>query len=381
MHIPLFDFSEVRRQTDPEAIEAMEKVFRSGRYILGDEVSAFERELAAFTGVPEVVGVASGTDALVLALKACGVDPGDGVIVPAFTFMATASAVFWVGAIPVFADVDEWSGLVTRDTLREAFACADRQGIRVRAMITVDLYGRIPDMERVQELADEQRVPIIEDACQALGSWRNGKSAGAFAPFAAFSFYPTKNLGGIGDGGALAVQDCDLAGFVRRLRNHGMTQRYIHPDVGTNSRLDEVQAAVLRARLRRLSMWASERRRLRSLYDREISGGIPRDHAVPLWTAQDEESALHLYVIRLLRHNRDLVRLALADAGVETGVYYPVPLPDQEAVTKRLPWVKDLHFPGARALASTVVALPFFVGMTEDQIRLVVTQLARAMGL
>lgn len=377
--IPLFDFTEIWHQTGSESTEAVRRVLAGGRYILGEEVSRFEHELGEFIGVPDVVGVASGTDALILALKECGVEPGDGVIVPAFTFMATASAVFWANAIPVFADVDPMSGLVTADTLQEALDEAESRRLRVRAIIPVDLYGRIPDMDGVSRVAEKAGIPIIEDACQALGSFRGGKSAGAFTSYAAFSFYPTKNLGGVGDGGALAVCDGELAQRMRRLRNHGMTERYIHPDVGTNSRLDEIQAAVLRIRLRHLREWAEQRQRARTIYDEAFRQFVPPERAFPLMEPDDAEAALHLYVIRVPRE-RDRVREHLAQRGIESGVYYPVILPDQEAVAKRLPWAKGRSYPGARTLANEVLALPFFVGISEDQIQEVVTEVARAVS-
>jgi dTDP-4-amino-4,6-dideoxygalactose transaminase len=378
--IPLFDFTEIQRQTEDEVRAAVVNVLSSGRFILGNEVSSFERELADFIGVPDVVGVASGTDALVLALKACDLKPHDAVIVPACSFMATASAVFWAGGIPVFSDVHPESGLMTPECLRAAIAFAESRGLKPVAVIPVDLYGRIPDMAGLREVANSINAPLIEDAAQALGSFRNGQSAGAHAPFAAFSFYPTKNLGGVGDGGALVVQNADAAERVRRMRNHGMTRRYIHPDIGTNSRLDEIQAAVLRVRLRHLKAWAEDRRRLRALYDAEIRRLIPRELAFPLSEPGDDGAALHLYIIRIPRI-RDRVFEDLSRSGVECGIYYPLALPDQEAVIRRLPWVREHEYPGARTLAAEVLALPFFVGMKEEQVHYVVASLARSLGL
>jgi dTDP-4-amino-4,6-dideoxygalactose transaminase len=378
--IPLFDFTEVRRQTEADARGAVLDVLSSGRYILGDEVAAFERECGDFIGVRNVIGVASGTDALVLALKACGLQPGDAVIVPAYTFMATASAVFWAGGVPVFADVDPNSALMTLDTLRSSLGVAESRGLNVVAVIPVDLYGRIPDMDALQTVADHAHAVIIEDACQAVGSFRDGRSAGSFAPFATLSFYPTKNLGGVGDGGAIIVADPDKAEFVRRLRNHGMTRRYIHPDTGTNSRLDELQAAVLRVRLRRLEAWCNDRRRVRALYDAEFRRLIPTDLAFPLSADRDADAALHLYVIRIPRL-RECVHESLSLAGIESGIYYPVPLPDQEAVVTRLRWARQYPYVGARTLAAEVLALPFFIGMREEQVQGVVAHIARALAL
>ena len=259
MRVPLFDLQRALTPLREEELAAVRRVLESGRFVLGPEVEALEKELSDWTGA-EVVTVASGTDALVLVLRALGLEPGDAVIVPAFTFMATASAVLWCGGLPAFADVDPEDGLLHEEQVQQAYELCLQRGLMPRAVLAVSLYGqRAPE-----DLATWGRavgIPVIEDAAQAFGTAVPSHAPGAFG-VATFSFYPTKNLPASGEGGAIATRDPQLAERVRRMRNHGMTRRYHHEILGTNSRLHELQAALLRVRLRHFPGWREERLQL-----------------------------------------------------------------------------------------------------------------------
>lgn len=270
MTIPILDLTRQYKAIKPEIDEAIRRVVESGRFILGPEVEAFERELAEFCGVKHAIGVASGTDALYLALRALGIGPGDGVVVPSFTFFATAGVVANVGAIPIFCDIEPKTFNIDPESVRAILK--GRYNCKPRAIIPVHLYGQMADMDAIVAIAQEYDLYVIEDAAQAIGAEYKGQKAGSIGHIGCLSFFPTKNLGAYGDGGMVLTNDDELAERVRMLRVHGSKPKYYHHMVGTNSRLDALQAAILRAKLPHLEEWTKARQRIASRYDEFLSG-------------------------------------------------------------------------------------------------------------
>ena len=348
MAVPLFDTkTPLAPLRDALAAKAAE-VLDGGRYILGPEVAAFERELAERLGAPHVVGVANGTDALVLALRALGVGPGDDVVVPSFTFYASAEAIALIGANPVFCDVDPAHFCVTADTVRAALTPA------TKVVMVVHLFGNVAPVDEIAALG----LPVLEDAAQAIGSRvADGRSAGALGAAATFSFFPSKNLGAFGDGGAVATPDAALAEQLTMLRFHGSRDKVSFELVGHNSRLDELQAALLRLQLPQLDAWCDGRRAAAAHYEAaglgELAGlPVPVDGCDPAW---------HLYVIR---HPRaDALAAALATAGIGNKRYYATPLHRQVAMR---PW-SDVELPGTDDAARTHLAIPMSPVLTREQ--------------
>ncbi len=296
--------------------EAIDRVLRRGIFVLGPEVAGFEHEFASASGARHAVGVANGTDAIALALRAAGVQRGDEVIVPALTAAYTGLAVLMIGATPVIADVDG-----ARLTL-DPGACDAAVTTRTAAIVPVHLYGQPADMRALGAIAAKRGLALVEDCCQAHLAVCDGQPVGTFGAAGAFSFYPTKNLGALGDGGAVITNDPALADRVRRLRNGGQTDRYHHVEAGVNSRLDELQAAVLRARLPFLPRWTARRRGLADLYRHRLPARMPVPQA-------EAGHVYHLFPVRSAA--RDALQAHLAAAGVETLIHYPVPLPRQQA--------------------------------------------------
>jgi dTDP-3-amino-3,4,6-trideoxy-alpha-D-glucose transaminase len=327
--------------------EALDRVTRSGRYILGPEVQAFEEEFARYLGVRHCVGVANGTDALTIVLSALGVGRDDEVVMPAFTFYATVEAALVLGARPVFCDIDLDTFCVTPDTVRAALTP------RTKAIVPVDLFGNVADIPALGELG----VPVVEDAAQAAGAKLDGRRAGALGAAATFSFFPSKNLPCLGDGGAITTDDDELAERVRLLRFHGTKDKVTFTDVGYNSRLDELQAAALRVLLPELDGWNERRRAVAAAYERLGMG----EHAVLPRAADRVEPAYHLYVVR-------------SERELPTGRgYYRTPMHRQPAVASLAPGV-DL--PATEEAARTNFALPMGTDLTEDQVRQVVEECA-----
>jgi dTDP-4-amino-4,6-dideoxygalactose transaminase len=308
----------LRPGDDADAVRAaMERVVRRGWFVLGPEVEAFEHEFAAASGARHAIGVANGTEAIALLLRAAGVGAGDEVIVPAITAAFTALAVITAGAVPVIADVEP--GALTLDPA----ACAAAVTPRTRAIVPVHLYGQAADMRALEQLASRHALAIVEDCCQAHLATSDGVPVGTRGLGGAFSFYPTKNLGALGDGGAVVTDDAAIAQRIRRLRNGGQSDRYHHVEAGVNSRLDEIQAAVLRARLPRLAQLTARRRELAAHYRRLLPP------AIPAVAERDAGHVYHLFPIRPA--NRTALQAALAAAGIETLIHYPVALADQPA--------------------------------------------------
>ena len=351
MAIPLFASSLEEYQ--PRIAQRLAEVAASGRYILGPEVEAFERELAEYLGVEHCVGVANGTDALMIALRALGVGAGDEVVVPSFTFYATAEAVAAIGARPVFCDIDPDTYCVTAETVREVLTPA------TKAVIPVHLFGNVAPVPELRELG----IPVVEDAAQAVGASLDGARAGTLSELATFSFFPAKNLPCLGDGGAIATGDAELAARVRRLRFHGSEDKSTFVEVGYNSRLDEIQAAVLRILLPELEGWNAARRAVAAAYERH---GVAA-HVQPPRPVEDAEHVYHLYVVRSERAEE--LRAALAAAGIESRGYYRVPLHRQPALAG---YAAGAELPATDLAARTHLALPMGTGLSDDQVREVV---------
>lgn len=354
MPIPLVDLQAQYLSIREEIDDAIARVVAGGRFVGGPVVEAFEREFAAFCGAAHAVGVANGTDALVLALRACGVGPGDEVIAPALTFTATAEAIVLAGARPVFVDVDDTY------TLDVAQAAA-RITPRTRALMPVHLYGQPADMDPLMALAERHGLYVVEDAAQAHGARYHGRRAGSLGHIACFSFYPGKNLGAYGDGGAVVTGNAEWAAKVRVLGDHGRTGYYEHRYVGCNSRLDALQAAVLRVKLRHLDDWNAARRRAAERYRARLASlhGVVLPHEAP-----GREHVYHLYVVRT--PGRDALRERLTQAGIQSGLHYPVPLHLQPAYAD-LGYAPGT-FPRSEAWTGEVISLPIYAELHEGQI-------------
>jgi dTDP-3-amino-3,4,6-trideoxy-alpha-D-glucose transaminase len=351
------------REEDAVAVQtAIARVTARAWYVLGPEVEAFESEFAHASGARFAVGVGTGTDAITLLLRAVSVGPGDEVIVPAITAAYTALAVVAAGARPVIVDLDD-------ETLTmDAAACAAAVTTRTRAIVPVHLYGQATDMAAIGEVAARNNLAIVEDCCQAHLASCNGKPVGTFGVGGAFSFYPTKNLGALGDGGAVITNDQAVAERIKRLRNGGQTTRYLHVEPGINSRLDEMQAAVLRARLPLLAEWTRARRALAASYRNNLPRGI-RTIA-----ERDAGHVYHLFPIRTSA--RESVQDSLKAAGVETLVHYPVPLNEQPAFAS----YPSAACPVAARAARELLSLPLHPGLSDDTVRRVAAAVTSAAG-
>jgi dTDP-4-amino-4,6-dideoxygalactose transaminase len=358
--IPMLDLSRHFALYWPEISSRIEAIFRRGQFILGKEVRYFEEDFAAYLGVPYVLSCASGTDALVLALRALDIGPGDEVIVPDFTFAATAEAVALVGATPVFVDVDPIHALLDPSGLDHALSH------RTKAIIPVHLYGQAADLFSIMDFSKKHGLHVIEDSAQASGAMFAGKKLGSFGTFGCFSFYPSKNLGAAGDGGAIATHDAALAEKVKMLRNHGSKGNYCHEAIGFNSRLDEIQAAVLNVLLPHLDEFNHKRRLVAAQYTEKLA-------ALPCLLPTEQENAFHVYHQYTIQvSNRDEVRRSLGEHGISSMIYYPNPLSGQQAFKNGL----AKENPNACALSQKVLSLPIFPEMQPEEIDRVVAALA-----
>jgi dTDP-4-amino-4,6-dideoxygalactose transaminase len=357
--VTLFDTEGQLGALREAILERMAGVVRRGTYILGPEVKAFEREFADYLGVGHAVGVANGTEAITIALRALGVEPGDDVVVPSFTFYASAEAVVNAGARPVFCDVDPRTRNLSADTVRAVITP------RTTAIVAVDLFGAPAPLGELREFG----VPLLEDAAQAAGATAEGRRAGALGDIATFSFYPSKNLGCFGDGGAVTTDDEALAERVRTLRFHGSQDKRSFQHIGYNSRLDELQAAVLRVLLPELDGWTAGRQAAARAY---AEAGIAR-YVAPPELPDGVEPAWHLYVVS---HPRaDELIAALAAQGIEARSYYRVPIHRQAAMA---PFVPDYELPATDELARSNLALPMSPTLAPEQARAIVEALATA---
>ncbi len=366
-HVPFVDLRGDSRELSGELERTFRSVVERACFTMGPDLEHFEKEFAAFVGCSDAVGVSSGTDALKLALLACGVVRDDEVIVPVNTYVATAEAVVHARATPVFVDCVADTANIDPSLLSDAVSG------RTSAIIPVHLYGRVADMDPILEIASARGLAVVEDACQAHGATYRGRPAGSFGTAAAFSFYPSKNLGALGDGGAVVTGDPDVAKVVLSLRDHGQVGKSTHVRVGYCDRLHNMQAAFLRTKLPYLPAWNGARTAAAAYYDDLLAGidGIE----VPSSSSQGQD-VFHLYVIRV--QERDRVRQELASAGIETGVHYPVPLHLQPAFAYLGRGPGD--FPVAEGLASRSLSLPMFPGISRDQMDYVAEMLAGAVG-
>ena len=343
-----------------EVRAAIERVVASGWYILGPEVEAFESEFARAMGAAHAVGVGTGTDAIALILRALGIGAGDEVITTPLSAAYTALAIVMAGARPVFADVDPARLTIDPDQVARAI------GPRTRAILPVHLYGQPADMSALQRIAAQHSLAMIEDCCQAHLATAEGRPVGTIGVAGAFSFYPTKNLGALGDGGAVVTNDPALAARIKRLRNGGQSDRYHHEEAGVNSRLDEIQAAILRARLPRLGEWTERRRVLAARY-RRLLMDAPGVEVVP---ARDPGHVYHLFVVRVRdtgdRDNnpRSALQASLASSGIETLIHYPVPIPRQPALAGAQP----ADCPIALRACGEVLSLPLYPGLSDGDV-------------
>jgi dTDP-4-amino-4,6-dideoxygalactose transaminase len=367
MRVP---FVDLKRQAEDLRVDfdtAFRSVVERAAYTMGPELAQFEEAFAHFCGCGYAIGVSSGTDAVKLALLAAGVEPGDEVIVPANTFIATAEAVSHIGATPVFVDCLESNGLM--DTAAVGPAVTPR----TTAVVPVHLYGQPVDMDALAEVASAHGLAVVEDACQAHGATYKGRPAGSFGITAAFSFYPGKNLGALGDGGAVTTNDAAAADTVRLYRNHGQTGKYTHQVIGYCDRLHNLQAALLLLKLPHLAAWNEARRAAARDYDTLVAG-TPRVTVTDF--GECVEAVHHLYVVMV--EDRDGVRRRLGEQGVESGIHYPVPLHLQPAYAKLGHTQGD--FPVAESRAARILSLPMFPEITRAQRAYVVASLAEAMA-
>ena len=374
MVVPPLDL-KIQYQRLRQAIDdAVRGVLESGQFVLGPNVRALEDELATFLGVRQAVALASGTDALHLAIRACGIGAGACVLTSPFTFVATATAISYTGARPLFADIQPGTFNLDPERVAEVLAgkgAGPRPEGRVQAILPVHLYGLPADMDPLLTLARTHRLRVIEDAAQAIGAEYRGRRVGSLGDVGCFSFYPTKNLGALGDGGLASTQDLALGERILRLRSYGGRDRYVHEELGFNSRLDEIQAAILRVKLRFLAEWNRRRQAIAARYREGLAGlGVGLPGELP-----DTIHVYHQFTVRV--PDRDGVQKRMADLGVRTTVYYPVPLHLQ-------PMYRDLgyragDFPEAERAAREVLSLPIYPEMTDAQVDEVVEACKRSL--
>ena len=353
--IPFYSFTPQHAPLRTAALAAMARVYDAGQYVLGAEVAAFEQEYAVFSQTAHCVGVGSGLDALTLALRALGIGPGDEVLVPATTYVATWLAVSHVGAVPV--PVEPEPATSNLDPARLAAAITPR----TRAVLPVHLYGQACRMDEVLAVARRHQLLVVEDNAQAQGATYAGRPTGSFGDLSATSFYPSKNLGALGDAGAVTTNDPALVARVQRLRNYGSQEKYHHEILGYNSRLDELQAAILRTKLPYLAAWTRQRQQLAAWYQHYLAG-VP-DLRLPA-VAPGATHVYHLYVVHT--PHRDALRQCLASQGIGTGLHYPLP-PHWQPAYQHLRLPVDA-FPVANELAATCLSLPLWPGMTEEHV-------------
>jgi dTDP-4-amino-4,6-dideoxygalactose transaminase len=364
MHVPFLDIPAQNRSLEAELQAALKAVVAEGSFILGPAVERFERHFAAYLGVRRCVGLNNGTSALHMALLACGVGPGDEVITTPHTWISTSWAISYVGARPVYVDIDPVTYTLDPESARQAITP------RTRALLPVHPYGQAADVTALARLAREHDLALIEDAAQAHGACRGGRRVGSFGKAGCFSFYPGKNLGAFGEGGAVVTDDDALAERIRCLRDHAQKSRHCHVEIGFNTRMEGVQGAVLDVKLRHLDDWNAARRRHAQRYH-ELLAVTP---GLVLPAAPDAEGHVwHLFVIRVQGTDRDELRERLASRGVATGVHYPTPVPFQPAYA-HLGYRRG-DFPVAEAVMASCLSLPMFPELTEGQISYVAAAL------
>jgi dTDP-4-amino-4,6-dideoxygalactose transaminase len=364
--LPLVDLKAQDATVGPEIRAALDRVISNADFVLGADVAAFEEEFARYCEVRYAVGLDSGMSALELGMRALGIGPGDEVITPAGSFIASSSAISFTGATPVWVDIDHRT--YNLDPARLEGAITER----TKAIMVVHLYGQPAEMDPVFEIANRHGLPVIEDACQSHGARYHGRRTGSMGAFGAFSFYPSKNLGAYGDAGALTTNDAQLADKVRMMRNYGQRSKYDHIFLAWNRRLDTVQAAVLRVKLAYLDRWNESRRRIASIYDELLaSSAVALPHSLP-----GVEHVFHLYVIQV--NERDRLHIGLAARGIDTGIHYPVPIHLQEAY-RALGFGRG-SFPVTEAAAGRVLSLPMYPELTDADVQRVAGAIREQIG-
>jgi len=367
MNVPLLDLQSQYVSLRDQLRQAVERVMDSQRFVLGDEVRKLEASIATYTETKHAIGCASGSDALLLALMAFDIGAGDEVITTPFTFFATAAAITRLGARPVFVDIDPATYNLDTSQIENVITP------RTKVLLPVHLYGQCADMDALLAISERHRVPIVEDAAQAIGATDRGRQAGSMGAIGCFSFYPTKNLGGAGDGGMLTTNDDDLAQRLRRLRTHGGANEYEHSEVGVNSRLDELQAAVLNVKMPHLDQWSDERGRKAANYTELLNSASMSFAVIPPLVRPESRHIFHQYVIRVPQH-RDALMEHLKAHGVGTKVYYPIPLHRQDCFAYL--GYKEGEFPESERAARETLALPVYPELTEAQQSYVVDTIA-----
>lgn len=369
MNVPFVDLAWQHKAIEDKLKKRFEAIFERASFVGGKDVEEFENNFARYLGVRHAIGVANGTDALFLSLRALGIEPGDEVITIPTTFVATASAIVHAGATPVFVDIDP----ATRNF--DFSLLTLRLGPRARAIIPVHLYGEPADMNAVLRIARAHNLKVVEDASQAHGAEYRGKKVGIFGDFGCFSFYPGKNLGAYGDAGMIVTESEDLAAGVQRIRNHGGIRKYEHEILGYNSRLDSLQAAVLDEKLKFLDEWNQMRVRIARMYDDGLRG-VKEIAVFP--PAADASPVYHLYVVKLCSGDRvDFIRY-MNDRGIATGIHYPEPVHLLQPF-QRFGYKKG-DFPIAEEYMRAIVSLPIFPGMTDDQVQYVIKAVKEYFG-
>jgi dTDP-4-amino-4,6-dideoxygalactose transaminase len=353
MNVPFVDLKAQYHVLAEEVNQAISQVLENTSFILGEDVELFEQELAAYCGTEHCVGLDNGTSALELTLRAFGIGPGHEVITAANTFIATVSAIAFTGATPVLVDIDPRTYNLDVEAVERAITS------RTKAILPVHLYGQPADMKPLLHLARLNNLALIEDACQAHGAYYRGQRVGSLGDAACFSFYPAKNLGAYGDGGAMVTNDAEIAAKVRMLRNYGQTRKYHHKFVAYNRRLDTLQAAVLRVKLRYLDQWNEDRARNAQRYD-ELLADLP---VITPDVAAEISHVYHLYVIRV--RNREALQAHLSERGIATGIHYPVPIHLQEAYLYL--GYEQGDFPKTEECAKEILSLPMYAELTAEQ--------------
>jgi dTDP-4-amino-4,6-dideoxygalactose transaminase len=367
LKIPFVDLKAQYRSIESEIRAAIDSVVSESAFIGGKYLERFEGSFAEFCGTEFAVGVSNGTDALMLALRACGIGSGDEVITVPNTFIATTEAITMVGAKVCFVDVDERSHTMDPARLAEAI------GPDTKAIIPVHLFGRVADMDPILDIAAQHGIKVIGDSAQAHGARYKSKPVATLGDVACFSFYPGKNLGAYGDAGGIATDDAEIAAYVQKMRDHGRAEKYTHDAEGFNCRMDGLQASILSAKLAHLAQWSEKRRAIAARYN-EFFADVPGIETPP--DDEDYESVYHLYVIRVA--DRDVIKKSLADQGVSSGVHYPIPLHLQPAYGYM--GLGRGSFPISERLAGKILSLPVYPELSEEQIEHVVNSVKSALG-
>ncbi|WAM32938.1 DegT/DnrJ/EryC1/StrS family aminotransferase [Caldicellulosiruptor morganii] len=361
--IPLIDLKRQYTMLSHEIMHALDEVLQSGQYILGPKVLEFEKECSEYLNVKHCIGVGNGTDALVIALESLGIGNGDEVITTPFTFFATAEAIVRVGAKPVFVDIDPLSYNINAEEIEKKITS------KTKAIIPVHIFGQVCDMGRIVEIAKNYNLYIIEDACQAFGAEYEGKKAGTIGDVGCFSFFPTKNLSGFGDGGLIVTNNDEVAERARMLRQHGSKKKYYNEIIGFNSRLDEIQAAMLLVKLKYIDHWNKKRTEIAQKYNQ----GLKLEGITLPAKANDYERG-HIYHLYVLQHEkRDLIISYLSQKGISTGIYYPVPL----HLTKALQFLgyKEGDFKVSEEVSKKAFAIPMFPELTDQEIEYIISSI------